>query len=249
MNMAKTLPVVMLFALAACKPQPSDTAIDAAEAVALESHSQKISYLLGLDSGKNIAGIGMEIDTAAFGQGFSDGLDDKPPVLSEEQIAEAIQRFETDMTAKNDEMQQAEKQAQAMQSEGNLKEGAEFLAANGAKDDVVTTASGLQYKVITAGEGPVPTADSVVEVHYSGRLLDDTEFDSSIKRGVPAQFGVTQVIAGWTEALQLMPEGSKWELYIPAALAYGPGGTGPIGPNQTLIFEVELLQANVASEG
>lgn len=249
MNMAKTLPVVMLFALAACKPQPSDTAIDAAEAVALESHSQKISYLLGLDSGKNIAGIGMEIDTAAFGQGFSDGLDDKPPVLSEEQIAEAIQRFETDMTAKNDEIQQAEKQAQAMQSEGNLKEGAEFLAANGAKDDVMTTASGLQYKVITAGEGPVPTADSVVEVHYSGRLLDDTEFDSSIKRGVPAQFGVTQVIAGWTEALQLMPEGSKWELYIPAALAYGPGGTGPIGPNQTLIFEVELLQANVASEG
>ena len=249
MNMAKTLPVVMLFALAACKPQPSDTAIDAAEAVALESHSQKISYLLGLDSGKNIAGIGMEIDTAAFGQGFSDGFDDKPPVLSEEQIAEAIQRFETDMTAKNDEMQQAEKQAQAMQSEGNLKEGAEFLAANGAKDDVVTTASGLQYKVITAGEGPVPTADSVVEVHYSGRLLDGTEFDSSIKRGVPAQFGVTQVIAGWTEALQLMPEGSKWELYIPAALAYGPGGTGPIGPNQTLIFEVELLQANVASEG
>jgi len=249
MNMAKTLPVVMLFALAACKPQPSDTAIDAAEAVALESHSQKISYLLGLDSGKNIAGIGMEIDTAAFGQGFSDGLDDKPPVLSAEQIAEAIQRFETDMTAKNDEMQQAEKQAQAMQSEGNLKEGAEFLAANGAKDDVVTTASGLQYKVITAGEGPVPTADSVVEVHYSGRLLDGTEFDSSIKRGVPAQFGVTQVIAGWTEALQLMPEGSKWELYIPDALAYGPGGTGPIGPNQTLIFEVELLQANVASEG
>ena len=249
MNMAKTLPVVMLFALAACKPQPSDTAIDAAEAVALESHSQKISYLLGLDSGKNIAGIGMEIDTAAFWQGFSDGLDDKPPVLSAEQIAEAIQRFETDMTAKNDEMQQAEKQAQAMQSEGNLKEGAEFLAANGAKDDVVTTASGLQYKVITAGEGPVPTADSVVEVHYSGRLLDGTEFDSSIKRGVPAQFAVTQVIAGWTEALQLMPEGSKWELYIPAALAYGPGGTGPIGPNQTLIFEVELLQANVASEG
>ena len=113
----------------------------------------------------------------------------------------------------------------------------------------MTTASGLQYKVITAGEGPVPTADSVVEVHYSGRLLDGTEFDSSIKRGVPAQFGVTQVIAGWTEALQLMPEGSKWELYIPAALAYGPGGTGPIGPNQTLIFEVELLQANVASEG
>jgi FKBP-type peptidyl-prolyl cis-trans isomerase len=106
----------------------------------------------------------------------------------------------------------------------------------------------LQYKVLTAGTGVKPNASSTVEVHYAGRLLDGTEFDSSFKRGVPAQFGVTQVIAGWTEALQLMPEGSKWELYIPAELAYGPGGTGPIGPNSTLIFEVELLQANVSAE-
>ncbi len=248
MNMVKILPVVMLFALAACKPQ-SDASSEAADSVSLENHSQQISYLLGLDNGKNIRGIGMEIDAAAFHQGFNDGLDDKQPALTEEQIAEAIKRFETEMTAKRDEMQKAEQEAMAMQSEGNLKEGAEFLAANGAKEGVVTTASGLQYKVITAGTGPVPTADSVVEVHYSGRLLDGTEFDSSIKRGVPAQFGVTQVIAGWTEALQLMPEGSKWELYIPAELAYGPGGTGPIGPNQTLIFEVELLKANVTSEG
>jgi FKBP-type peptidyl-prolyl cis-trans isomerase len=122
------------------------------------------------------------------------------------------------------------------------------LLANGAKEDVVTTASGLQYKVLTVGTGSIPTDASTVEVHYAGSLIDGTEFDSSIKRGVPAQFGVTQVIAGWTEALQLMPEGSKWALYIPADLAYGPGGTGPIGPNSTLIFEVELLQANVATE-
>ena len=97
-----------------------------------------------------------------------------------------------------------------------------------------------------AGAGVKPTVSSTVEVHYVGRLLDGTEFDSSVKRGVAAQFGVTQVIAGWTEALQLMSEGAKWELYIPAALAYGPGGTGPIGPNSALIFEVELLQANVS---
>jgi FKBP-type peptidyl-prolyl cis-trans isomerase len=103
----------------------------------------------------------------------------------------------------------------------------------------------LQYKILTAGTGATPTADSTVEVHYAGRLLDGTEFDSSVKRGVPAQFGVTQVIPGWTEALQLMPEGSKWELYIPAELAYGPGGAGPIGPNSVLIFEVELLNANI----
>jgi len=131
------------------------------------------------------------------------------------------------------------------QSETNADEGTAFLAENAGLEGVKTTESGLQYKVLTAGEGPKPTVDSTVEVHYAGRLLDGTEFDSSIKRGVPAQFGVTQVIAGWTEALQLMSEGSKWELYIPANLAYGPGGTGPIGPNATLIFEVELLQANI----
>ena len=110
---------------------------------------------------------------------------------------------------------------------------------------MTTTASGLQYKILTAGIGAIPTADSTVEVHYAGRLLDGTEFDSSVKRGVPAQFGVTQVIPGWTEALQLMAEGARWELYIPAELAYGPGGAGPIGPNSVLIFEVELLDANI----
>ena len=249
MKIVKMLPIAVLFALAACESQSSGSPAEAAPSVSLESHSQRISYLLGLDNGKNIRGIGLEIDSEAFNRGFVDGLDDKSPALSEELIAETIQRFETEMTAKRDEMQQADQQAMAMQSEGNLKEGVEFLAANGAAEGVVTTESGLQYKVITAGKGATPTADSIVEVHYAGRLLDGTEFDSSIKRGVPAQFGVTQVIAGWTEALQLMSEGAKWELYIPADLAYGPGGTGPIGPNQTLIFEVELLNANVSSEG
>jgi len=242
MNRLKLLSLTALLALAGCdqmnnQPQEAD----------LQTQDQKISYLLGMDNGKNIQTIGIDIDTAAFQQGFSDGLSNAEPKLTEEQIAEAVQAFETVMAAKREEMQQAEQQASQMQADANLAEGSAFLAENGAKEGVVTTESGLQYRVLVAGSGAKPSLDSMVEVHYAGRLLDGTEFDSSIKRGVPAQFGVTQVIAGWTEALQLMTEGSKWELYIPADLAYGPGGTGPIGPNATLIFEVELLQANVAS--
>jgi FKBP-type peptidyl-prolyl cis-trans isomerase len=242
MNRLKLLSLTALLALAGCdqmnnQPQEAD----------LQTQDQKISYLLGMDNGKNIQTIGIDIDTAAFQQGFSDGLSNAEPKLTEEQIAEAVQAFETVMAAKREEMQQAEQQASQMQADANLAEGSAFLAENGAKEGVVTTESGLQYRVLVAGSGAKPSVDSMVEVHYAGRLLDGTEFDSSIKRGVPAQFGVTQVIAGWTEALQLMTEGSKWELYIPADLAYGPGGTGPIGPNATLIFEVELLQANVAS--
>ena len=242
MNRLKLLSLTALLALAGCdqmnnQPQEAD----------LQTQDQKISYLLGMDNGKNIQTIGIDIDTAAFQQGFSDGLSNAEPKLTEEQIAEAVQAFETVMAAKREEMQQAEQQASQMQADANLAEGSAFLAENGAKEGVVTTESGLQYRVLVAGSGAKPSLDSMVEVHYAGRLLDGTEFDSSIKRGVPAQFGVTQVIAGWTEALQLMTEGSKWELFIPADLAYGPGGTGPIGPNATLIFEVELLQANVAS--
>ncbi|MDG1165855.1 MAG: FKBP-type peptidyl-prolyl cis-trans isomerase [Porticoccaceae bacterium] len=243
MNRLKLLSLTALLALAGC-----DQMNNQPQEAELETQDQKISYLLGMDNGKNIQTIGIEIDNGAFQQGFNDGLTNAEPKLSEEQIAESIKAFETVMTAKREEMEQAEQQASQMQADANLEEGSAFLAANGAKEGVTTTDSGLQYKVLVAGSGAVPTVDSMVEVHYAGRLLDGTEFDSSIKRGVPAQFGVTQVIAGWTEALQLMTEGSKWELYIPAGLAYGPGGTGPIGPNATLIFEVELLQANVKTE-
>ncbi|MBT5387724.1 MAG: FKBP-type peptidyl-prolyl cis-trans isomerase [Porticoccaceae bacterium] len=243
MNRLKLLSLTALLALAGC-----DTMNNQPQEAELQTQDQKISYLLGMDNGKNIQTIGIEIDTQAFQQGFSDGLSNAEPQLTEEDIAATIQAFEVMMTAKRDEMQQAEQQATQMQAEANLQEGSAFLAENGAKEGVTTTDTGLQYKVLVAGTGDKPGIDSMVEVHYSGRLLDGTEFDSSVKRGVPAQFGVTQVIAGWTEALQLMSEGAKWELYIPADLAYGPGGTGPIGPNATLIFEVELLQANIASE-
>ena len=244
MKIVKILPVAMLMALAACE-QPADTAPEAAATSELSTLEQKVSYLMGMQNAASTAAI--ELDKAAYDYGFSDGLAGNQPAMSEEVIAETVAEFQAQMTAKQEEQQKQAAESMAVAAEANLKEGSEFLAANGAKEGVVTTESGLQYKIITAGDGAVPSTESVVEVHYAGRLLDGTEFDSSIKRGVPAQFGVTQVIAGWTEALQLMPEGSKWELYIPADLAYGPGGTGPIGPNATLIFEVELLQANVAS--
>ena len=241
MNLVKILPLTALLAISACDSE-------AKKEVSLDTQEQKISYLMGLDSGKNILSMDMGFDQDAFLSGQDAGLTDTLPSLSEEQIDEAVAVFRDQMMAKEQAIQKEQEGMATLQSETNAIEGAEFLALNGAKEGVTTTASGLQYRVLTAGTGPTPTAESTVEVHYAGRLLDGTEFDSSIKRGVPTQFGVTQVIAGWTEGLQLMTEGSKWEFYIPADLAYGPGGTGPIGPNATLIFEVELLQANVADE-
>jgi FKBP-type peptidyl-prolyl cis-trans isomerase len=241
MNLVKILPLTALLALGAC-----DTATK--KEIALDTQEQKISYLLGLDSGKNILSMDMGFNKDAFFDGQEDALTDALPRLTDEEIAATIKVFEQQMTAKQQAMQQEQAETVGLQADTNAIEGAEFLAANGVKEGVTTTASGLQYRVLTAGSGPKPTVESTVEVHYAGRLLDGTEFDSSIKRGVPAQFGVTQVIAGWTEGLQLMNEGSKWELYIPAGLAYGPGGTGPIGPNSTLIFEVELLQSNLSDE-
>ena len=241
MNLVKILPLTALLALGACD---ATTKKD----VSLDTQEQKISYLLGLDSGKNILSMDMGFNKDAFFDWQEDALTDVLPRLTDEEIAATIKVFEEQMTAKQQAMQQEQAETVGLQADTNAIEGAEFLAANGVKEGITTTASGLQYRVLTAGSGPKPTVESTVEVHYAGRLLDGTEFDSSIKRGVPAQFGVTQVIAGWTEGLQLMNEGSKWELYIPAGLAYGPGGTGPIGPNATLIFEVELLQSNLSDE-
>ncbi len=211
----------------------------------LVSQKQKISYLYGMDSAKNIESMGIEFDVSAFQSGFSDGVNGVKPRLSEAQISEVMQIFQAEMSAKREAQKKVADESTAAQSDSNRKKAQEFLSANKQKSDVVTTGSGLQYRVIKSGAGARPNAKSTVEVHYVGRLLDGTEFDSSLKRGVPAQFGVTQVIPGWTEALQLMREGAKWELFIPADLAYGPAGQGPIGPNETLVFEVELLKADM----
>jgi len=150
----------------------------------------------------------------------------------------------TDKAAESsDEVAQLNKETPTMTlADANLKAGKEFLDENGKRDGVVTTASGLQYEVLTEGNGVQPGPDDVVTVHYTGKLIDGTVFDSSVERGEPATFGVMQVIPGWVEALQMMKAGSKWRLYIPADLAYGPNGAGGvIGPNATLIFDVELL--------
>ena len=216
--------------------------------ISLDSQDQRIGYFLGMDVGKNLYSTGIDLDAEAFQMGLADGLSNADPKLTESEIAETIQALQAQMLAKREEMEKEAQQEFDLQAKTNAEEGTVFLKANAEKEGVISTESGLQYKVITAGKGPKPTIDSLVEVHYAGRLVDGTEFDSSLKRGEPVQFGVTQVIPGWTEALQLMPEGSKWELYIPANLGYGAGGQGQIGPNATLIFEVELLQANVKSE-
>jgi len=223
----------------AAKPNAGATA---PAAVALESEIQKVSYIMGTNIGGQIKGEAFEVDIPSLTMGLSDAVAGNEPKLTEDEVKAVIEAFQAKMMA--------EQEAGAkLVAETNLQEGETFLAENAKKDGVVVLESGLQYKVLTAGSGAIPAPENTVEVHYVGTLIDGSEFDSSIKRGVPAQFGVTQVIPGWVEALQLMKEGAKWELYVPAGLAYGPGGTGGlIGPNQTLIFEVELLKASVGDD-
>lgn len=217
-------------------------AAPASAAVALESEMQKVSYIMGTNIGGQIKGEAFEVDIPSLTLGLSDAVAGNEPKLSEDEVKAVIEAFQAKMMAEQ------ETNAKLV-AESNIKEGEVFLAENAKKDGVVVLESGLQYKILEAGTGAIPAPENTVEVHYKGTLLDGSEFDSSFKRGVPAQFGVTQVIPGWVEALQLMKEGAKWELYVPAELAYGPGGTGGlIGPNQTLIFEVELLKASVGDD-
>ena len=216
---------------------PEETASESGE---LATQEEKLSYIFGQNIGAQFKADDVPINVDIFAEGITDALEGRESRLPEEEIMQVLQSFQEEKMAE----QQAEFDEMA---EKNRAEGEAFLAENAGKEGVVTTESGLQYKVVTEGEGPTPTEDSTVEVHYKGTLLDGTEFDSSYKRGEPASFGVTQVIPGWTEALTLMKEGAKWELYVPPSLAYGPGGAGGmIGPEQTLVFEVELLDANVA---
>ncbi|RLA40705.1 MAG: hypothetical protein DRQ64_04025 [Gammaproteobacteria bacterium] len=241
----KVLPVALaasLFLVGCEEASKPKAGASVAAAVALESEIQKVSYIMGTNIGGQIKGEAFEVDIPSLTLGLSDAVAGNEPKLSEDEVKAVIESFQAKMMA--------EQEASAkLVAETNIKEGEVFLAENAKKDDVVVLESGLQYKVITAGTGATPAPENTVEVHYVGTLLDGTEFDSSVKRGVPAQFGVTQVIPGWVEALQLMKEGAKWELYVPAGLAYGPGGTGGlIGPNQTLIFEVELLKASTGDD-
>ncbi len=197
--------------------------------------TEKTSYALGMDIGQNLGNLPIEIDFKTFVQGIEDSYTGKKPRMTKNEVSVVKRNLAMKLQKKRMEERQ-------VQGEKNKKEGTAFLAENKKKKDVVTTSSGLQYTVIKMGDGPKPTADNTVKVNYKGTLLDGTEFDSSYKRGQPATFPVKGVIKGWTEALQLMPVGSTWKLFIPADLAYGDRGAGPmIGPGATLIFEVELL--------
>lgn len=197
----------------------------------------RISYALGLSMGNNFRASGIkEINVQDFADGVAAVFDGLAPKMSYDEAKEEIRVY-------FEAMQKEQEAAAAQMAEANAKAGEAFLLENGKRAEVKTLPSGLQYEVIVDGDGATPTAADRVEVHYTGKLIDGTVFDSSVDRGVPATFGVTQVIPGWVEALQLMKAGSKWRLFIPSALAYGPNGAGGmIGPNQTLIFDVELLK-------
>jgi FKBP-type peptidyl-prolyl cis-trans isomerase FklB len=200
----------------------------------LTTEKDKQSYAIGLNVGQSLHRDGIVVDPRIVVRGLQDAMAGGKVLLTDDQIKTVM----TDLKNQVHQQQEAKRQA-ALGT--NKKDGAAFLAANATKPGVVTLPSGLQYKILVAGTGPKPTADDRVVCNYRGTLLDNTEFDSSYKRGQPATFPVTGVIKGWTEALQLMPAGSKWQLFIPADLAYGERGQSTIEPNATLVFEVELL--------
>ena len=203
--------------------------------VDLENEHHEQSYALGLNLSDQLKQQGMDVDLDVFVQGFKDGYAGESALLSADEALEVLIQMKREQQAR----QQAEENKMA---EENKKAGEAFLAENGKKEGVVTLDSGLQYKVIKTGEGPKPKKTDTVSCHYRGTLLDGTQFDSSYDRGAAAEFRVDQLIPGWTEALQLMPSGSKWELYIPHYLGYGARQAGQIGPNSTLIFELELIE-------
>jgi FKBP-type peptidyl-prolyl cis-trans isomerase len=201
----------------------------------LKTEKEKASYAMGMNFGTGLRKQSVDIDPAILARGLRDAFSNGKTLLTEDQMRAILTQLQNDMRKKQQELAQ-------QLGEANKKEGMAFLEANKTKEGVVTLPSGLQYKVLQEGTGPKPAATDKVVCNYRGTLLDNTEFDSSYKRGQPATFPVNGVIKGWTEALQLMPVGSKWQLFIPAQLAYGDRGAGgQIGPNATLIFEVELL--------
>jgi FKBP-type peptidyl-prolyl cis-trans isomerase FklB len=211
-------------ATAAAKPKP----------LVLTTEKDKQSYAIGLNVGKSLHRDDIDVDPKIVLQGLQDAMADGKVLLTDDQIKTVMTDLQNQVRQKQEEKRQA-------LAESNKKDGTAFLAANATKEGVVTLPSGLQYKILTPGTGPKPTVTDSVLCNYRGTLLDNTEFDSSYKRGQPATFPVSGVIKGWTEALQLMPVGSKWQLFIPADLAYGERAQGPIGPNATLVFELELL--------
>jgi len=218
---------------AAAKPTPTP---------AFAEQKDQLSYALGMNIAASLKQQPIDLNPDVLALGLKDGLAGKTK-MTEDEARAVLMKVSAEIQAKQQEKAKQEQAEREKAGEANKKEGEAFLAANKTKEGVVTLPSGLQYKIVKAGTGPKPTAADTVVCNYRGTLIDGKEFDSSYKGGEPLTIGVTRVIPGWTEALQLMPVGSKWELYIPSNLAYGARGTpgGPIGPNATLLFEIELL--------
>ncbi len=209
--------------------------VNAGENLVLKDQKDKVSYSIGMNIGNNLKKQSIDVNPDVLAQGIKDALSGSKALMTEQEVNETIMAFQKEMSAK-----QIERLKEL--GEKNKKEGEAFLAENKKKEGIITLPSGLQYKVINEGTGETPELTDVVTVNYRGTLIDGTEFDSSYRRGQPATFPVNAVIAGWAEALQLMKVGSKWQLFIPSDLAYGERGAGrDIGPNATLIFDVELL--------
>jgi FKBP-type peptidyl-prolyl cis-trans isomerase len=218
--------------LAAC--QSADSA--SFETASLDTDDQKASYGVGINMGRQIADARDRLDRAAFMRGIEDALQGNQPAVPPEELNAALQAF-------GEQIQAAAAEERARLAEENAAAGAAYLEENGAREGVTTTESGLQYEVLSEGEGASPTVEQRARLHYRGTLIDGTEFDSSYSRGSPAEFAVGGLIDGFTEALLLMRPGSHFRVVIPPDIGYGPNGSGPmIGPNATLVFEIELLE-------
>ena len=209
------------------------------EPAAFKTDKQKFSYTAGFQIGQNLKRQNLDLDSRSFSQGVQDAIADAKPRLKPEEMQAAVQA-----------QQKKDMEKQEARAKKNLEAGQAFLEANKKKDGVVTTASGLQYKVITEGKGKQPKSTDTVIAHYRGASINGTEFDSSYQRNEPASFPVAGVIKGWQEALPMMKEGSKWQVFIPSDLAYGPRGAGnAIGPNEVLIFDIELISVKESAAG
>jgi FKBP-type peptidyl-prolyl cis-trans isomerase len=205
--------------------------VSAEEKLVLKNQKEKVSYIIGMDIGGNLKKQAVDIDPNILAKGIQEALAGAKPLLTEQEIQETMIAFKKEMMAKQEEI-----------AKKNKADGEAFLVENKKKEGVITLPSGLQYKVIKAGTGKKPKLDDTVAANYRGTLIDGTEFDSSYKRGQPVSFPVSGVIPGWTEVLQLMGEGAKWQIFVPPNLGYGERGAGGvIGPNAALIFEIELV--------
>jgi len=215
------------------KKAPASSAKTGA-AVTLKTQKEKASYALGMSIGTGMHRQGLPVDPALVSRGLRDAMAGGKTLMTEDEMKAALQQL-------RGQVQQAQESKTQAESAGNRKAGEAFLTANKSKEGVKTLPDGLQYKILKEGDGPKPNAEDSVVCNYKGTLLNNTEFDSSYKRGQPATFPVSGVIKGWTEVLQMMPVGSKWQIFVPPDLAYGARGNGGIGPSATLIFEIELL--------